>query len=283
MIAAQSLYQPIVTTALMIVSCHRSFWCYFPSSCQTQRRGSGSGGDGGGGGKRAASSPLYLGYATISALVLAFIGIGFLALLSWALWGRYWSAKAVVEERLRSREDDVLLSKGRKGGKGAAKGRGGRKGKGAADDDGDNNDEEGPNQEKLSAAELIAIAAEKEAAWREVMNGDRSIMRSLYASYTLRRMWVYPVGVLFKLALVFPVVLAPHGITVNMVSGGLLRSTDASSATPEAMFELIASLTPLRRVTTPAEFADAVLFFLSPWSRAVTGQNLIVDGGLVKG
>jgi len=77
--------------------------------------------------------------------------------------------------------------------------------------------------------------------------------------------------------------LGPHGITVNMVSGGLLRSTDASSATPEAVFELIASLTPLRRVTTPAEFADAVLFFLSPWSRAVTGQNLIVDGGLVKG
>ncbi|MDC6134604.1 SDR family oxidoreductase [Burkholderia gladioli] len=28
---------------------------------------------------------------------------------------------------------------------------------------------------------------------------------------------------------------------------------------------------------------DAVLFFLSPWARAVTGQNLIVDGGLVKG
>jgi 3-oxoacyl-[acyl-carrier protein] reductase len=25
------------------------------------------------------------------------------------------------------------------------------------------------------------------------------------------------------------------------------------------------------------------LLFLSPWSRAVTGQNLIVDGGLVKG
>jgi hypothetical protein len=34
---------------------------------------------------------------------------------------------------------------------------------------------------------------------------------------------------------------------------------------------------------SPAEFADTVLFFLSPWSRVVTGQNLIVDGGLVKG
>lgn len=76
--------------------------------------------------------------------------------------------------------------------------------------------------------------------------------------------------------------LGPDGITVNMVSGGLLRTTDASAATPEAVFDLIAANTPLRRVTTPAEFADAVLFFASPWARAVTGQNLVVDGGLVK-
>lgn len=77
--------------------------------------------------------------------------------------------------------------------------------------------------------------------------------------------------------------LGPMGITVNMVSGGLLRTTDASSATPEEVFDYIAAGTPVRRVTTPKEFADAVLFFASPWSRAVTGQNLIVDGGLVKG
>ena len=75
--------------------------------------------------------------------------------------------------------------------------------------------------------------------------------------------------------------LGPDGITVNMVSGGLLRTTDASRATPEAVFDLIAASTPLRRVTTPEEFADAVVFFASPWSRAVTGQNLVVDGGLV--
>jgi 3-oxoacyl-[acyl-carrier protein] reductase len=76
--------------------------------------------------------------------------------------------------------------------------------------------------------------------------------------------------------------LGPSGITVNMVSGGLLRTTDASAATPEEVFELVASGTPLRRVTTPDEFADAILFFASPWSRSVTGQNLVVDGGLVK-
>ncbi|MBJ7264170.1 MAG: 3-oxoacyl-ACP reductase [Burkholderiaceae bacterium] len=76
--------------------------------------------------------------------------------------------------------------------------------------------------------------------------------------------------------------LGGDNITVNMVSGGLLRTTDASAATPEAVFDLIAASTPLKRVTTPAEFADAVLFFASPWARAVTGQNLLVDGGLVK-
>ena len=77
--------------------------------------------------------------------------------------------------------------------------------------------------------------------------------------------------------------LGPLGVTVNMISGGLLRTTDASAATPDEVFYIVASQTPLGSVTTPEEMADAVLFFASPWSRAVTGQNLIVDGGLVFG
>ena len=77
--------------------------------------------------------------------------------------------------------------------------------------------------------------------------------------------------------------LGAHGITVNMVSGGLLRTTDASAATSDEVFGIIEATTPLGRVTTPEELADAALFFASPWARAVTGQNLIVDGGLVMG
>ncbi|WP_293699863.1 3-oxoacyl-ACP reductase [uncultured Agrococcus sp.] len=86
---------------------------------------------------------------------------------------------------------------------------------------------------------------------------------------------------LLALTRTFAADLGPRGVTVNMVSGGLLRTTDASAATPEEVFDAIADSTPLRRVTTPEEFADAVLFFASPWARAVTGQNLVVDGGLV--
>lgn len=77
--------------------------------------------------------------------------------------------------------------------------------------------------------------------------------------------------------------LGPLGVTMNMVAGGLLRTTDASAATPDAVFDMIAQQTPLGHVTTPEDLADAVLFFASPWARAVTGQTLIVDGGLVCG
>lgn len=75
--------------------------------------------------------------------------------------------------------------------------------------------------------------------------------------------------------------LGPYGITVNMVSGGLLKMTDASATTPEEVFQFIETNTPLQKVTTPEDVANVVLFFASPWGASVTGQNLVVDGGLV--
>ncbi|GAA4383494.1 MULTISPECIES: 3-oxoacyl-ACP reductase [Brevibacterium] len=86
---------------------------------------------------------------------------------------------------------------------------------------------------------------------------------------------------LLSLTRTFAKDLGPSGVRVNMVSGGLLRTTDASSATPAEVFDAIAAGTPLGHVTTPEEFASAITFFASPASRAVTGQNLVVDNGLV--
>ena len=74
--------------------------------------------------------------------------------------------------------------------------------------------------------------------------------------------------------------LGEFGITVNMVSGGLLKVTDASAATPDEVFDAIASMTPLQRVTTTKDFSDALIFFASDEARSITGQNLTVDGGL---
>jgi len=124
-----------------------------------------------------------------------------------------------------------------------------------------------------------AAPAMEAAGWGRIVNIGTNLFQNPvvpYHDYTAAK------AALLSLTRTAAGDLGPSGITVNMVSGGLLRVTDASAATPEAIFDLIAQSTPLRRVTTPAEFADAVLFFASPWSRAVTGQNLVVDGGLVR-
>jgi 3-oxoacyl-[acyl-carrier protein] reductase len=75
--------------------------------------------------------------------------------------------------------------------------------------------------------------------------------------------------------------LGPDGIRVNLVAGGLIDRTDASSATSDAVFELVRASTPLRQVTSPEAMADAVVMLASPWARAITGQSVGVDGGLV--
>jgi 3-oxoacyl-[acyl-carrier protein] reductase len=74
--------------------------------------------------------------------------------------------------------------------------------------------------------------------------------------------------------------LGPHGVRVNLVAGGLLKTTDASAATTDEVFDFVAGSTPLRRTISPEEFAEAAVFFASPLSRVVTGQSLSVDGGL---
>lgn len=77
--------------------------------------------------------------------------------------------------------------------------------------------------------------------------------------------------------------LGPHGITVNSVAPGLIPSNPASLAQWEsygqakqrAMVEAIA----LRRLGTPQDIANAVLFFASDLASFVNGQVLSVDGG----
>lgn len=125
-----------------------------------------------------------------------------------------------------------------------------------------------------------ALPGMREAGQGRVINVGTNLFQHPvvpYHDYTAAK------AALLSLTRTFADDLGPDGITVNMVSGGLLRTTDASAATPEEVFDAIAAGTPLRKVTTPEQLADAALFFASPWSRGVTGQNLIVDGGLVKG
>ncbi|BCU53311.1 3-oxoacyl-[acyl-carrier protein] reductase [Staphylococcus auricularis] len=74
--------------------------------------------------------------------------------------------------------------------------------------------------------------------------------------------------------------LGQYGINANVVSGGLLKTTDASAVTTPEVFDAIASTTPLGKVTTPQDVANMVVFLASAKADGITGQNITVDGGL---
>jgi 3-oxoacyl-[acyl-carrier protein] reductase len=71
-----------------------------------------------------------------------------------------------------------------------------------------------------------------------------------------------------------------YGIRMNVVAPG---SVDAPAVkrgqTPEEYRAMTAKI-PLQRRGQPEDIADVVVFFASPLSRYVTGQALVVDGGV---
>jgi 3-oxoacyl-[acyl-carrier protein] reductase len=73
--------------------------------------------------------------------------------------------------------------------------------------------------------------------------------------------------------------LGSRGITVNSVAPGYLR-TEMSHGLDEAQLGQIVRRTPMGRLGDPEDVARAVLFLTDPANRFVTGQVLVVDGGL---
>jgi glucose 1-dehydrogenase len=73
----------------------------------------------------------------------------------------------------------------------------------------------------------------------------------------------------------------PAGIRVNTVSPGMVVTTMSAQfyADPARKQARDAAL-PLRRVGEPADIARAIVWMLSPAAGYITGQDLLVDGGL---
>ena len=70
------------------------------------------------------------------------------------------------------------------------------------------------------------------------------------------------------------------GVRVNMIAPGFIVGKKSEHA-PFFIQEKIIEQTPLKRLATPEDVANAVLFLASNLSGFVTGGYLIVDGGMV--
>lgn len=73
---------------------------------------------------------------------------------------------------------------------------------------------------------------------------------------------------------------ASRGITVNALAPGFIE-TDMTGALPAELRQTILHQIPLGRFGQPEDIARAARFLVGPGGRYITGQVLVVDGGMV--
>ena len=77
--------------------------------------------------------------------------------------------------------------------------------------------------------------------------------------------------------------LAPHGIRVNGIAPGLIRTPMTAGTLNSPKQAHYEKKILLGRVGEPEDCAGAVVFLLSPAAQYITGQIIVIDGGLTLG
>jgi NAD(P)-dependent dehydrogenase (short-subunit alcohol dehydrogenase family) len=76
--------------------------------------------------------------------------------------------------------------------------------------------------------------------------------------------------------------LGRHAITVNAIAPSLVRNATTEASALAVMFDTIAGMQAIRRVQVPDDLTGTLSFLVSDDAAFVTGQTLVVDGGMVK-
>ena len=69
-----------------------------------------------------------------------------------------------------------------------------------------------------------------------------------------------------------------YGITVNCIAPGLTASE--TDETPGSVWELRVPERAIKRVETPEDLVGAAIYFMSADSDFMTGQTVVIDGGI---
>ena len=154
------------------------------------------------------------------------------------------------------------------------------------------------------------LGEDSDAGWEAVMNADILPMRRGVAAakpYLLRSdtgsiicvsstgaveefMGVQPYNALKAAVMVYSASLsqslAAQGVRVNCITPGPVMTEDGPwpyiKENMKDFYEGIMAQIPIGRMTTGEEIANAIAFVASPACKAMTGANLVVDGGFTK-
>ena len=78
--------------------------------------------------------------------------------------------------------------------------------------------------------------------------------------------------------------VGPDGVTVNAIAPGLIRSDGTSKGIHDelGLFDLVVEHQAVKRTGLPQDLAGAISFLLSDDAEFITGQTLVIDGGLTR-
>ena len=143
--------------------------------------------------------------------------------------------------------------------------------------------------EKVVAVNMTGVFLSARAAARHMRARNNGAIVNIASTMGFSGGGVYPnvsyhatKGAVVNMTRALAVEWAKDGIRVNAVAPTWVR-TDLTAAVldrPEIMDKIVA-ITPMRRLATTQEVANAILFLASPAASVITGHTLAVDGGFL--
>ncbi|MBV9423136.1 MAG: SDR family oxidoreductase [Solirubrobacterales bacterium] len=73
-----------------------------------------------------------------------------------------------------------------------------------------------------------------------------------------------------------------HGVTVNAAAPSLVRTATTEAGPQAEMFDAVAQAQAIKRTQQPVDMVGAIAFLASDDAAFLTGQTIVVDGGLVR-
>lgn len=130
----------------------------------------------------------------------------------------------------------------------------------------------------IAGSFLLTQAAAKQIREQKT-GGSVLLMSSVTGHQAHKNLAAYGItkAALEMLAKTLVLELSPHNISINAIAPGATlteRTTEDKS-----YIDTWSRITPMGRPATVEDIANAALFMVSPSSRHVTGQSLIIDGG----